>query len=85
MGEDGDDEGNCDVPGSEQVGSVVYGVFERFGMAEGAAVGWAEGGAEKAGEDTGEDEGNREEGLGGDSVGSTHAKKSQWVSLACFL
>ena len=77
VGEDGDDEGNCDVPGSEQVGSVVYGVFERFGMAEGAAVGWAEGGAEKAGEDTGEDEGKCEE--GGDSVGSTHTKKSQLV------
>lgn len=35
------------------------------------------------GEDAGEDEGNRDE--GGDSVGSTHAKKSQRVSLACFL
>jgi hypothetical protein len=70
-------------PGLEQVGSVVRGALKGFSVAEGADIGCAEGGAERLGEDSGEDEGNRDK--GGESVGSTHAKKLQRVSLACFL
>ena len=45
-------------------------------------VSCAEGGAERVGDD-GEDKENRDK--EGDSAGSTHAKKSQQVSLECFL
>jgi len=67
---------------------VVQSTFEHesevlFWVPGGATVGCAEESTGRVGEDTRDDEAKREG--GGDSVRSTHAKKSQWTSLACFL
>lgn len=63
--------------------TIEHVVPEGFCVAEGAAFGYTEGTTGGVGEDAGEDEAKREE--GGESVESTHVKKSQWALLACFL